>query len=146
MDQKHNVVVGDATKARFISAIIDNLIAMVLTIVVVGLMPEDRSTLRIVVLISVFLGYYFVLETFWGRTIGKYLQGLIVKKLDGTAADWKTALVRTVLRVLEVNPILFGAIPAGIVLISTERKQRLGDILAGSVVVSDKLKWSSVNE
>jgi uncharacterized RDD family membrane protein YckC len=46
------------------------------------------------------------------------------------------------LRIIEVNPLLLGGIPAGIVVISTSRKQRIGDLLAGTIVVSDKLKWA----
>lgn len=146
MEEKNVQVVGDATKARFISAVIDNVIAVFLTIITVGLVPENSSTLRGVLLITVYLGYYFVLEAFWSRTFGKYFQGLVVRKLNGELGDWKTALIRTLLRIVEVNPVLFGAIPAGIILISSERKQRLGDVLAGSVVVSDKLKWNSKRE
>jgi uncharacterized RDD family membrane protein YckC len=46
------------------------------------------------------------------------------------------------LRIIEVNPLLFGGIPAGIAVILSRRKQRIGDLLAGTVVVSDKLKWT----
>jgi len=134
-------IVGDATKARFIATVIDNFTAIVLTIVIVGIVPEDALKLRAFLLVSTFLGYYFVQEALWSRTLGKYFQGLVVRKLDGTLGDWKTSLVRTVLRIVEVNPVLLGAIPAGLILILSDRKQRLGDILAGSVVVSDKLSW-----
>jgi uncharacterized RDD family membrane protein YckC len=146
MEQKTLQVVGDATKARFISAIVDNLIAIFLTIITVGLVPENSFTLRAVMLVTVYLGYYFILEALWSRTFGKYFQGLVVRKLDGTPGDWKTALIRTLLRIVEVNPVLFGAIPAGLILISSKRKQRWGDMLAGSVVVSDKLNWNSESE
>ena len=131
-------LVGDFTKARFISAIVDNLIAAALALISVGLIPPNLPILRGTVLVAVYLGYYFVLEAFWSRTLGKYFQGLIVKKLNGDRADWKTSLIRTLLRIVEVNPVLFGALPAGLILISSERKQRLGDMLAGSVVVADK--------
>jgi uncharacterized RDD family membrane protein YckC len=39
---------------------------------------------------------------------------------------------------LEANPILFGGIPAGIAIISSAKKQRIGDLLAGTVVVSGR--------
>ena len=134
-------VKGDGTKARFIATFIDNIIALVLSIVIAGLIPENATILRGTLLVSVYLSYYFVLESLWSRTIGKFLQGLIVRKLNGEAGDWKTAFIRTLLRIVEVNPVLFGAIPAGLILISSERKQRLGDMLAGSIVVSNKLTW-----
>ena len=143
MEHENARVVGDATKARFISAIVDNLLALFLTLVIVGSVPENLSVLRGTLLVTSYLGYYFILEAFWSRTLGKYFQGLVVRKLNGEPGDWRTALIRTLTRIIEVNPVLFGAIPAGLILITSERKQRLGDMLAGSVVVSDKLRWDS---
>ena len=135
-------IVGDATKARFIATFLDNLIAIALTFLAVAIVPPTLPILKGVVLVIVYLGYFAILEGIWSKTLGKYMQGLVVRKLDGSLCDWKAALIRTVLRVLEVNPILFGAVPAGIAVISTERKQRMGDVLAGTVVVSDKLAWT----
>ena len=138
MEETTTSLVGDATKARFIAAFIDNFIALFTTLIAVRAVPENMTVLRGVVLVAAYLGYYFVLEAVWGRTLGKYFQGLVVKKIDGRPADWTTVLVRTLFRILEVNPVLLGAIPAGIVLITSEHKQRLGDIFADSVVVPDK--------
>jgi len=142
MVQPNDGIVGDASKARFISAILDNIIAIFLTILIVSLIPENFSAARAVSLVAVYLSYYFIQEALFARTIGKYLQGLVVRELNGERGDWKTAVVRTGLRIVEVNPLLFGAIPAGLVLISSERKQRLGDMLAGSVVVSTEVSWT----
>jgi uncharacterized RDD family membrane protein YckC len=132
--------VGDASKARFIAAFIDNLLAFALMLTVVAAVPEELSVLRAVCIVAGYLGYFFLLEGATGRTVGKYFQGLVVRKLDGSRGTWKEAIIRTLLRIVEVNPALFGGIPAGIILISTERKQRLGDIFAGTVVVPDKLE------
>lgn len=134
---------GDATKARFIATAIDHIIAFGMMLVVVRSVPETWPVLRGISVIAGYLGYFFILEGMWGRTLGKYFQGLIVRRLDGSSAGWSAALIRTLLRVVEVNPILFGAIPAGLVLISSKRRQRIGDMLAGTVVVSEKLKWPS---
>lgn len=136
-------VVGDATKARFIAAVIDNVMALAMMVVLVGVVPDNLAVVRVVCLFVGYLGYFVLFEGLWARTPGKYFQGLMVRKLDGSRGDWKAALIRSLLRVIEVNPALFGAIPAGLVLISTERKQRIGDILAGTVVVSDKLIWTA---
>lgn len=64
-----------------------------------------------------------------------------MRKLDGSRCDWKASLIRGGLRILEVNPLLLGGLPAGIAILSSERKQRIGDMIAGTVVVSDKLNW-----
>jgi uncharacterized RDD family membrane protein YckC len=133
-------IVGDASKARLIAVFFDNLIALALTMLAAAVLPA-YTIVRIAVLIMVYLGYFVVLEALWSRTLGKFFQGLVVRKLDGSPCDWTAALIRTALRVIEVNPVLLGGIPAGIAVISSSRKQRLGDALAGTLVVSDSLKW-----
>jgi uncharacterized RDD family membrane protein YckC len=134
-------VMGDASKARLIAVFIDHLIAFALTLFVVALVPASYPVVKGVCFFLIYLGYFLVLEALWSRTLGKYFQGLIVRKLDGSRCDFKAALIRSALRIIEVNPLLLGGIPAGIVVIATARKQRLGDLLAGTVVVSDRLRW-----
>ncbi|MCM3872373.1 MAG: RDD family protein [Pyrinomonadaceae bacterium] len=135
-------VIGDASKARLIAVFIDHLIGFGVMLFVVALVPESLPVLKAILFFLVYLGYFLVLEALWSRTIGKYFQGLMVRKVDGSRCDWKAALIRTSLRILEVNPLLLGGIPAGIAVIASSRKQRIGDLLAGTVVVSDKLKWT----
>lgn len=48
----------------------------------------------------------------------------------------RAALVRTLLRVVEANPLLFGGVPAGVCILASKRNQRLGDLAAGTLVVS----------
>lgn len=134
-------VVGDASKARLVAVFIDHLIGFALMLFIVALVPERFPVIKAVFFFLIYLAYFIVLEARWSRTLGKYFQGLIVRKLDGRRCDWKAAIIRGGLRIIEVNPLLLGGIPAGLVVISTSRKQRIGDILAGTVVVSDKLKW-----
>ena len=134
-------VIGDASKARLIAAFIDHLCAAALMLVTVATVPENYPVVKAVFFFLCYLGYFIVLEAVWSRTVGKFFQGLIIRKLDGTRCDWKAALIRSALRIIEVNPILFGGLPAGLVIIASERKQRIGDLLAGTVVVSDKLSW-----
>jgi uncharacterized RDD family membrane protein YckC len=136
-------IVGDASKARFIALFTDNLLATALTFALGIPLPENWVAMKVVVLVAGYLGYFIVFEALWSRTPGKYFQGLIVRKLDGRKSDWVSAVVRSVLRIVEVNPVLLGGIPAGLIVISSERKQRLGDMLAGTVVVSDKLTWDA---
>jgi len=38
-----------------------------------------------------------------------------------------------------------GGLPAGLAIIASERKQRIGDLLAGTVVVSSKLIWDDAS-
>lgn len=132
---------GDASKARLIANFIDHLFAFASMLIVVGLVPESFSVLKGVLFFLVPLAYFVLLEALWSRTLGKFFQGLVVRKLDGSRCDWRAALLRSGLRILEVNPLLFGGLPAGLAIISSERKQRIGDMLAGTLVVSNKLVW-----
>jgi len=134
------IPVGDTSKARFIAAAVDNIFAFACMLIVVSLMPLGSSVVRGTAIVLGFLGYFFVLEGAFGRTAGKFFQGLVVRRLDGTRAGWKESAVRTITRIVEVNPALFGAIPAGILILSSTEKQRFSDMLAGTLVVSDKLE------
>ena len=129
-------LIGDASKARIIAFMIDNLLACLVSILTVGLIHTDSSIVGGTVLGSTYLGYFLIFEVLWSRTPGKFMQGLVVRNIDGTRTGLKSHLIRTIARLLEANPILLGGIPAGIAIISSARKQRIGDSLAGTVVVS----------
>jgi uncharacterized RDD family membrane protein YckC len=117
------------------------LFAFALTLLVVAFVPESLPILKAVFFFLIYLAYFVVLEALWSRTLGKFFQGLVVRKLDGSRCDWKAALIRSALRLVEVNPLLLGGLPAGLVIIASERKQRIGDLLAGTLVVSTALQW-----
>ena len=136
-------IVGDTSKARLIAVFIDHLLAFASMLFVVALVPESFPVVKGILFFVVYLAYFVVLEAVWSRTLGKYFQGLVVRKLDGSRCDWKSSLIRGGLRILEVNPLLLGGLPAGIAILSSQRKQRVGDMLAGTLVVSNRLKWES---
>jgi uncharacterized RDD family membrane protein YckC len=85
-----------------------------------------------------FLAYFPVTEAVWGRTLGKLITGTIVVDRDGEKAGFGKVIVRTLMRLVEVNPFLAGGIPAGVCVLVTKGKQRLGDMAAGTYVVSVK--------
>jgi uncharacterized RDD family membrane protein YckC len=131
-------LIGDAGKARIIAFIIDNLCACLISVLTVGLVHTDSSIVGGTVLCFTYLFYFFVFEWLWSRTPGKFMQGLVVRNIDGTRGELKSHLIRTLARLLEANPILLGGIPAGIAIISSTRKQRIGDLPAGTVVASKR--------
>jgi uncharacterized RDD family membrane protein YckC len=141
MSRDQMTIIGDASKARVIAVFVDHLIAFALMMVVVAFVPESLPAVKAVLFFLIYLAYFVVLEGFWSRTLGKFFQGLVVRKLDGSPCGWKAALIRGCLRAIEVNPLLMGGLPAGLVVISTERKQRIGDLLAGTLVVPSNLVW-----
>lgn len=83
-----------------------------------------------------FLAYFVLLEGYLGGTIGKLLLGMRVVSRRGTAPGPGAALIRNVLRLIDFLPAFY---LLGIVLIATSReKQRFGDRIAGTFVVSRK--------
>jgi len=80
------------------------------------------------------LGYYTYFEgNGKGQTLGKMLMKIKVTKENGKAPNYGDALIRTILRIVDgIGGYLVGFI---IVLVS-EKKQRLGDMAAKTIVVN----------
>ena len=78
--------------------------------------------------------YYFGCESATGQTIGKRLVGIRVKNDDGTPASSRGVAIRTILRIVDVLPLLY---LVGFVAMMTTgvRRQRIGD-LAGRTIVT----------
>lgn len=79
------------------------------------------------------IGYHTVLEWRYGRTLGKYLVSIEVVHTGGSPLTLRGSLIRNVARLVDWWPLLY-AIGILAVLVSTH-SQRLGDRLAGTVVV-----------
>lgn len=85
--------------------------------------------------ICAMLAYFLVLEHQLGWTVGKRLAGLRVVDVLGGRPSWTQSLLRTALRIIEVDPILCGGLPAAAVVMLTEHRQRLGDLAADTYVL-----------
>ena len=127
-----DLLVGDATKRRIFSTSIDNVLSMFVALLVGSRLPELPNSDRVSVAVAAYLAYYLAQEGVWSTTLGKRLFGLRIYKADGSPCGWRSATIRTVTRVVEVNPIL-GALPAGLAVAFSKRHQRLGDMLSGCV-------------
>ena len=100
--------------------------------------------LMFVITLGIFVGYPVTCETLTrGRTVGKLAVGLRVVRDDGGAIRFRHALVRALLAVVEVY--IFLAISVITSLLSPEGK-RLGDYLAGTVVVRERAPRSPVQK
>lgn len=125
---------GDAGKLRLGALTIDLWLSGLLALVTGRLLSDEGTGVQATAIITIFLGYFFVQEGLWAATLGKRVFGLRVLRVDGSPAGWRESAIRTVLRVLEVNPILIGGLPAVITILATDKNQRLGDLLARTVV------------
>ncbi len=94
---------------------------------------------NIVMVVGIFLigsfCYYLLLEGLTGYTLGKYLLRIQVVNGEGSSPGMVKSLIRTAIHLVDTNPLLFWGLPAGICVLATPKKQRLGDMAAGTYVV-----------
>ncbi|MEM1260236.1 MAG: RDD family protein [Bacteroidota bacterium] len=129
---------------RMLAYIIDSFVITVYTILVILLLVslevdfEDLWALYLLVTLPAFL-YYLLFETFTdGKTIGKGLMNLRVVKLDGTKPDFGNYFVRWIFRIIDVS--LTSGAAAVITILIRGNGQRIGDIAAGTTVISERKK------
>jgi uncharacterized RDD family membrane protein YckC len=131
------------TGRRVVATIIDGLVLGVLGSVfsaVFGLNP-DRDDLDLTslnpggsfVLFLVALVYYVLMEGLLGRTLGKMAVGIrVISEETGGTPGLLKALLRTLLRIIDA---FFGYLLALIIVVNNDRRRRLGDMVAKTLVV-----------
>lgn len=91
----------------------------------------------VIVIYSPVIFYSLLLEGLLeGQTIGKRLMSMKVVKIDGYQATFGDYLIRWLFRIIDIN-LSSGAIGL-IALITSSKTQRLGDMTAGTAVISLK--------
>jgi uncharacterized RDD family membrane protein YckC len=102
------------------------------------LQPVRTTILSVgmIALLLIFWGYHVAFET-WGRgqTPGKRIFGLRVIKDDGSPVGFLDAVVRNLVRVVDILPSSY-AIGVVAIFLSKQHK-RLGDMAAGTLVVHE---------
>jgi len=129
--------------SRAIALLIDWLIQLAgffaLVLLVSGFHLSDAwsAALAVVAGLLIFFGYYFLFEGLWhGRTPGKRTQCLRVVRSDGSPARGTQIFVRNLLRIVDFLPVYYAA--GAIAIFVSARNQRLGDMVAGTIVVRDR--------
>ena len=100
---------------------------------------SDRWTvfgLQQLLLLPVMFYSLYMHILFNGRTVGKMAMKTRVVKVDGTPARWSDYMVLWMLRLVDIW-IFLGSIGL-LSIIFSERRQRVGDNAAGTVVISTK--------
>jgi len=130
-------LLGTAGFRRLVAAAIDFVAAFFVFWLLVALISSDGPLPAWVVLAAccAWVAYFFLFEWLLGATPGKMVMGLCVRQICGQRCSASQAAIRTVMRLVEVNPLALGAIPAIVSMLVTRRRQRLGDWLAGTVVI-----------
>jgi uncharacterized RDD family membrane protein YckC len=96
-----------------------------------GALSAGIATAAVITLIVWFL-YYTLLEGRYGQTLGKWFVKIKVVKEDGTKISYGDAAVRTILRIIDA---IFDYLIGALLIWTSDKKQRLGDRIAHTVVV-----------
>src|SRR6202000_2296962 len=148
------VVTGDAVvldvrvaqlPVRAVGAVIDIAVILIGYLVALVLWAgaltqfDEAATAAIMIIFTVlvFVGYPLVFETATrGRTLGKMAMGLRVVSDDGGSEGFRPDLFRSLASIIEIWGLLGS--PAVICSMLSPRAQRIGDIFAGTVVISER--------
>jgi uncharacterized RDD family membrane protein YckC len=138
---------------RFIACAIDHTIQVVtlITLIILFMIIADVSNigrlsstpkwvvaLMIVLVFVLMSGYFAIFEWLWhGQTPGKRWLKLRVIREDGRPISFFEAAVRNLLREFDIMPFPFYSIGL-ISVFASERDQRVGDMVAGTVVVRER--------
>ena len=123
---------------RIMAVIIDHVIITIILLAVysrilnldIGQISIDTSTFLLFFTIE--FGYFFLLEYYFGKTIGKKIFNLEVKNSNHQNLSLYSAFIRNILRpVDQIGFYLLGFIA----IVFTPKSQRIGDIMAKSYVV-----------
>jgi uncharacterized RDD family membrane protein YckC len=137
--------------SRFLAVAVDTVLQVVLysaallilvflsvlrTVTTLG--ASAGSAALVLIAFCVYWGYFAVFETFWsGQTPGKRFAGIRVVKESGRAINGYEAIARNVLRGVDFLPAMYGVGVA--VMMLNRNSRRLGDYVAGTIVVHDRL-------
>ena len=103
-----------------------------------GRSSNDLAIIGLLVFVLGILSYYVLLEGFTGYTIGKFALRIKVVNQEGQPPGLWKSVIRSLIRIVETNPMLIGGLPAGISVLVSKKKQRFGDMAANTFVVKVK--------
>lgn len=153
LDGTHTVLTPEYVEFRFtLAGVYSRFLAWLVDAVIVGLatlivllvfqvamaaFPGFASALGIVVYFLVDWGYGITLETAWaGQTVGKRALSLRVIQESGVRIGFYHAALRNLARVVDRLPFLY--LVGGTTALVSRSHQRLGDLLAGTIVVRER--------
>jgi uncharacterized RDD family membrane protein YckC len=139
--------------SRFLAIAIDTLIQAALYFIVgivsflvlgfgasmISFLPRTLGpALAIFIWFVIYWGYFAIFESLWnGQTPGKRLAGIRVIKENGRPINAFEAIGRNLMRAVDMQPVIVYGI--GLVCMMCNRQsRRLGDFVAGTVVVHEK--------
>ena len=143
--------VGSRTAAALLDTVVAVFALVLLGWAAVALLGGGGGTLArwvIALLILAFtfglLGYFVLLEALnGGRTLGKQAVGIRVVMETGHPVTATAAVVRNLFRLIDCYLPVLPFLPGLAMIFLHRRNQRLGDVVAGTIVVRDRpTEWS----
>ncbi len=146
--------------SRFLALLIDTVLSLVITVLLFLLVLLFQLALsaagavvagagaaqellgvgfaaQFVVWFLVDWGYMVLLEVAWsGQTVGKRILGLRVIQDSGVRVGASQSLLRNLVRPVDKLPLLY--LVGGVAALFSGSQQRLGDLLAGTIVVRER--------
>jgi uncharacterized RDD family membrane protein YckC len=83
-----------------------------------------------------FFAYFIYFEAEYGQTVGKMVMDIVVVTEDGDPITYRDSAIRTLLRIVDALPFFY--VVGLVAIFVTDRKQRVGDLVADTVVVKAK--------
>lgn len=131
--------------SRFLAWLLDALVVSAIAVVLILVLqivmiafPGFGLALFFIVYFLVNWGYGIALETFWsGQTLGKRALGLRVIQENGVRIGFYHAVIRNLVRVFD-QPLPLFYLVGGVAALFSQSHQRLGDMLAGTIVVRER--------
>lgn len=131
------------TGRRIVATIVDGILLGIVSSIVTGSFGTTStssgfsltslSTGGSLLLFVVALLYFVLMEGLIGRTVGKMIAGIrVVDEATGTPPGIGRAAIRTLLRLIDG---LFAYLVGFIIVMSSRRRRRLGDMAAKTLVV-----------
>lgn len=126
------------TYRRWFATLIDFVFLWMVIAAIGAFMPNYSVGEALLLVFGISVVYYISTESLFGQTLGKAVCRIVVVDEDGKRPTVGAVVLRTLTRFLELNPLLFGGLPALVFVNFSRVKQRLGDKLAGTFVVFKK--------
>lgn len=127
-----------AVRGRLNAIILDVILLGLLSrVLLAGLGAPSQSTSMLLLFLALQFAYFFGCEVRGGQTIGKRMFHVRVVTLDGASPSPRQVAWRTVLRLVDSLPLLYASGLISLMRTGPKRRQRLGDVVAGTTVVLD---------
>ena len=126
-----------ASPGQRVAAFILDFVVLILATILVSATISSTGKLGEILIYFIFGFYHILMESLnKGQSLGKYILGIKVTSLSGQTPSFESLLLRWCFRLVDIGGSV-GSV-ALVSIISTPNNQRLGDSLAGTIVIRKK--------